>query len=675
MKSTIISSVRLSGSGHELRKNNFKIVSKNKITYLVLLAITCVNSYSQVTSKQEVKGNKEYAKYSYTDAIKTYERIYEKGYKSPDMLLKIGNAYYFNAELEKANKWYAELYATSPEQEPEFYYRFAQTLKTVKENDKAEAMLAKFSEKSGNDNRAKLLSKNSDYLAEIKKNSGRYKIENAGVNSKYSDYGTAFMGTKVVFCSARDTGNFSKRIHTWTGQFFTNLYDSPIAEDGSLGAVGKFGGKINSKFHEDTPAFTKDGKTVYFTRNNYLDDRGFDASKVTLLKIYKATVDKEGQWNNITALPFNSDSYQTAHPALSPDEKTLYFVSDMPGTHGQSDIFRVKLNDDGSFGNTENLGDDINTPGRETFPFISDDNELYFASDGHPGIGGLDIFITRISKDGSLNFKEVLNIGEEANSTKDDFAFIINVKTKKGFLSSNRDGGQGSDDIYKFVETKPIWCEQILHGIVTDEDTKAILPNTKLQLFDNNFNKIKETTSDAAGKYEFTEVECGKKYYVRASLEEYTTKEVSVIIKKETGKTELNIELKAEGCKVKIGDDLANCFKINIIYFDLDKWNIRPDAAIDLAKLLDVLEQNPSMKINIRSHTDSRASDKYNDVLSKNRAKSTKDWLIKNGISADRLTSEGLGEKELVNKCADDVQCTEAEHQLNRRSEFIITAL
>jgi outer membrane protein OmpA-like peptidoglycan-associated protein len=648
---------------------------KNKITYLVLLAITCVNSYSQVTNKKEVKGNKEYAKYAYIDAIKTYERIYKKGYKSPDMLLKMGNAYYFNAELEKANKWYAELYATNPDQEPEFYYRFAQTLKTVKENDKAEAMLAKFSEKSGNDNRAKLLSQNSDYLAEIKNNSGRYKIENADVNSKYSDYGTAFMGNKVVFCSARDTGNFSKRIHTWTGQSFTNLYDSPMAEDGSLGAVGKFGGKINSKFHEDTPAFTKDGKTVYFTRNNYLDGRGFDASKVTLLKIYKATVDKEGQWNNITVLPFNSDSYQTAHPALSPDEKTLYFVSDMPGTHGQSDIFRVKLNDDGSFGNTENLGDDINTPGRETFPFISDDNELYFASDGQPGIGGLDIFITRIPIDGSLNFKEVLNVGEEANSIKDDFAFIINFKTKKGFLSSNRDGGQGSDDIYKFVETKPIWCEQILNGVITDEDTKAVLPNTKLQLFDNNFNKIKETTSDAAGKYEFAEVECGKKYYMRASLEEYTTKEVSVIIKKETGKTELNIELKSESCKVKIGDDLANCFKINIIYFDFDKWNIRPDAAIDLAKLLDVLEQNPSMKINIRSHTDCRASNKYNDVLSKNRAKSTKDWLIKNGISEDRLTSEGLGEKELVNKCADDVQCSEAEHQLNRRSEFIIIAL
>ena len=649
---------------------------KNKITYLVLLAITFVNGYSQVTTnKGEVKGNKEYAKYAYIDAIKTYERIYEKGYKSPDMLLKIGNAYYFNAELEKANKWYAELYATNPDQEPEFYYRFAQTLKAVKDNDKSDAMMATFVQKKGGDARAKIFAKNNNYLAEIKKNSGRYKIENAGINSKYSDYGTAFMGTKVVFSSARDTGNFSKRIHTWTGQYFTNLYDSPIAEDGSLGAVGKFGKKINTKFHEDTPAFTKDGKTVYFTRNNYLDGRGYDAGKVTLLKIYKATVDKDGQWNTITPLPFNSDSYQTAHPTLSPDEKTLYFASDMPGTLGQSDLFKVKINDDGSFGNTENLGDAINTEGRETYPFISDDNELYFASDGQPGLGGLDIYITKIPKDGSTNFKEVLNVGEEANSIKDDFAFIINFKTKKGFLSSNRDGGQGSDDIYKFVETKPIWCEQILFGVITDEDTKAVLPNTKLQLFDDNFNKIKETTSDAEGKYEFTEVECGKKYYVRASLEEYTTKEVPVTIGKETGKTELNIELKSEGCKVKIGDDLADCFKINIIYFDLDKWNIRPDAAIDLAKLLDVLEQNPSMKINIRSHTDSRASDKYNDVLSKNRAKSTKDWLIKNGIAASRLTSEGLGEKELVNKCSDGVECSEAEHQLNRRSEFIITAL
>lgn len=647
---------------------------KNKIIYLVLITLTCVNGYSQV-NKREVKGNKEYDKLAYIDAVKTYERIYEKGYKSPDMLLKIGNAYYFNAELEKANKWYDELYATAPDQEAEFYYRFAQTLRATKDYTKADAMMVKFGEKSGNDSRAQLFAKNRNYLAEIKNNSGRYKIENAGINTKYSDYGTAFMGNKVIFSSARDTGNFSKRIHTWTGEYFTNLYSSAISEDGSLGAVEKFGKKINTKYHEDTPAFTKDGGTVYFTRNNYLDGRGFDASKVTLLKIYTAKVDKQGNWNNITALPFNSDSYQVAHPALSADGKTLYFASDMEGTRGQSDLYRVKLNDDGSFGTPENLGDAINTPGRETYPSVNEDNELYFASDGQPGLGGLDIFITRIPKDGSLNFKQVLNVGEEANSPKDDFALIIDSKTKRGFLSSNRDGGQGNDDIYKFLETRPIWCEQVLFGVVTDEKTKEVLPNAKLILFDEKFKQLKETTSDKDGKYEFTEVECNTKYYVRTSLETYITKESPVIIGKTDGKTELNIELEKAQKEAKVDDDLADVFGINLIYFDLDKWNIRPDAAVDLAKILDVLEQYPTMKIDIRSHTDSRASAAYNNKLSDRRAKSTRDWLISKGIAKERLSAKGYGETQLVNKCADGVQCTEEEHQLNRRSQFVITAL
>ena len=643
---------------------------KNKIIYLVLLTITTFNSYSQIG--KTAKAEKEYEKYAYIDAIKTYERIYEKGYKSDDMLLKLGNAYYFNAEFEKAAKYYAELYTSKEDQDAEFYYRYAQSLRAIKDYAKADAMMEKFNAKSGNDSRGKLFAKNRDYLAEIKKNSGRYTIENAGVNSEYSDYGPAYMGTKVVFASARDTGNFSKRKHTWTGQNFTNLYGADLTEDGALGKVDKYGKKLNSRFHESTPAFTKDGKTVYFTRNNFLDKRGYDGQKVTLLKIYKATL-VEDKWTDITELPFNSDNFQTAHPALSPDGKTMYFASDREGSIGKSDIFKVKINEDGSFGEPINLGPTVNTEGRETFPFVTAKNELYFASDGQPGIGGLDIFIAQIKEDGSI--KEALNIGEEANSPKDDFALIINTDNNKGFLSSNRDGGNGSDDIYKFVEKKPIWCKQILFGVITDEDTKLPLANVKVTLSDEKFNKIKEVITDATGKYEFTEVECGTKYYVKAELEDYTTKEPAVILKDENGETELNIELKTTKCVVKIGDDLANCFKINLIYFDLDKWNIRPDAAVDLAKLLDVLEKNPTMKINIRSHTDSRASFAYNDKLSKNRAKSTKEWLIKKGIDASRLASEGLGETQLVNKCADNVQCTEEEHQLNRRSEFIITDL
>ena len=347
----------------------------------------------------------------------------------------------------------------------------------------------------------------------------------------------------------------------------------------------------------------------------------------------------------------------------------------MTGSLGLSDIFKVKINDDGTFGVPENLGNTINTEGRETFPFVSLKDELYFSSDGHPGLGGLDIFIAKIPTEGP--FKDALNVGEPANTSKDDFAMIINTDTKRGFMSSNREGGNGSDDIYKFLETREIEfnCEQFLIGIVTDAQTGVVLPNTKLTLFDDKFNKLKETTSDSEGRYDFGSVECEKKYYVRAELPLYTTKEVPVIIASESGKTELPIELEKAVKAIPLDGDLADVFGINLIYFDLDKWNIRPDAAVDLAKILDVLEQYPNMKIDIRSHTDSRASFKYNERLSERRAKSTLEWLVKNGIAKERLTSKGYGETQLVNKCADNDKCTEAEHQLNRRSQFIITAL
>ncbi|MFN8326237.1 MAG: OmpA family protein [Flavobacteriaceae bacterium] len=645
---------------------------KNKFLYIAIFTLSSLTFFAQ--GGKESKGNKEYQKYAYIDAIKTYERLYEKGYKSPEMLLKIGNSYYFNADLEKAGKYYGELFATNPDQEAEFYYRYSQTLRAAKEYAKADEMMLRFNAKSGNDARAELFNKHRDYLAEIKKNSGRFKLENAGINSEYSDYGPSFVDKKVVFCSARDTGNFSKRIHTWTGQYFTNLYSADMGEDGSLGAVQKFGNKLNSKFHEATPVFTKDGKTVYFTRNNYLDKRGYDANKVTLLKIYKANVDAEGKWINVTPLPFNSDSYQTAHPALSPDEKTLYFASDMPGSFGKSDIFKVKINDDGTFGTPENLGKTINTEGRETYPFVTAKNELYFSSDAHPGLGGLDIFATKIADDGSLK-GQVVNIGEEANSQKDDFAFIINSDTKRGFLSSNRDGGNGSDDIYKFLELKDLFREQAIFGVATDAVSKEVIPDATVTLMDEKFNKIAETKTDKNGYYEFPKLDTETKYYVRVEKPEYNTKESPVITGKDTGRTELNFELEKTVAPVKPGDDLADVFKINLIYFDLDKWNIRPDAAIDLAKVLDVLQQHPTMKIDIRSHTDSRQTHAYNQKLSDRRAKSTMQWLISKGISADRLTAKGYGETQLVNKCADGVPCSEAEHQLNRRSQFIITSL
>ena len=645
------------------------------IIYMMLLSVLTLNGYAQKAAVE--KADKKYDRYAYIDAIKTYERVAAKGYKSVDMFQKLGNAYYFNAELEKAAKWYGELFAMTEDVEAEYFYRYSQSLKSVGQYAKADEMLAKFNQKSGNDSRGKLFNQNRDYLAEIKANSGRYNIEDSGVNSEYSDYGSAVFGNKLVFTSSRDTGNFSKKKDKWTNQYFSNMYGADLSADFILGPPQKFAKKVNTKFHEATPVFTKDGTTIYFTRNNYTDGkRGKDGERVTLLKIYKATL-VNNEWDNAVEVPFNSDSYSVAHPALSPDDKTLYFASDMPGTIGQSDIFKVKINDDGTYGTPENLGASINTEGKETFPFISDKNELFFASDGQPGLGGMDIYVAKINKDGT--FKITKNIGEPANSPKDDFAYWINTKTQQGFLTSNRDGGKGYDDIYKFLETRKIDCEQSLSGIVTDKETGEVLANTKVTLLDTNFKPIKEVFSDEKGYYEFSPadevIECDTSYYVRAEKEEYNTNEQKITIAKESGKTDLPIQLEKKACKVVIGDNLGVCFGIKLIYFDFDKSNIRPDAALELEKILDVLQQYPTMKIDIRSHCDSRGSFKYNEALSGRRAKSTLEWLVEKGISADRLTSKGYGEYELVNKCSDNVPCTEPEHQENRRSQFIITAL
>lgn len=642
------------------------------LLYITIISVFSFNCYAQ--KAQIAAADKKYENFAYIDAIKTYERVAEKGYKSEDMFQKLGNSYYFNGELDKAAKWYDELFAMAPDQQPEYCYRYAQSLKAVGQTDKANQMLEKFNQKAGNDKRANLYDKNKNYLDRIKMNSGRYKVEDAGINSKYSDYGSAFFLNKLVFTSARDTGSLMQRKHKWTNQHFTNLYVTDLGEDMTPGKVDKFSKKINSKFHESSAVFSKDGQTMYFTRNNFLDGKkGKDGNQITLIKIYKASFEND-QWTKVTELPFNSDQYSVAHPSLSADEKTLYFVSDMPGTMGQSDIFKVKINQDGSYGTPENLGSDINTEGKETFPFITDENELYFASDGHPGLGGLDIFVSKVNAQGN-NIGEIQNLGDGANSPKDDFAYLIDTKSRKGFLTSNRGGGQGYDDIYKFLETRRLKCEQELYGKVTDLATNQILPDAKISLFDSEFNLVNTAVTDASGNYTFA-VECGKTYNVRAAKTDYTTKELKIDIPMvNDGKTNLPFALEKETCKVAIGDDLGKCFGIKMIYFDLDKYNIRREAALDLEKILDVLNQNPTMKLDIRSHTDSRASFEYNQVLSENRAKATLKWLVKNGVNPNRLTGKGYGETQLVNQCADDVKCSEEEHQLNRRSEFIISDL
>ena len=639
-------------------------------SYSTVFLLLTLSGYSQ--KAKVASADKKYENYSYVDAISTYEHVASKGYKDEKMFQKLGNAYYFTADLVKAEKWYTELFAMNKDQEPEYYYRYSQTLKAVGNYVKADTMLEEFNKRSGNDQRGKLYVEQKNYLEDIKANSGRFEVADAGINSEYSDYGSSFLNNNLVFASARDTGGVAKKVFKWNNESFTNLYFTTIKPDGEMGKVERFDKSINSKFHESTPVFTQDGKTMYFTRNNYLEGKKQKSSKkIVLLKLYKATLEA-GKWENVIELPFNSNEYSVAHPALSLDEKTLYFASDMPGTLGQSDLFSVSIHPDGSYGTPKNLGKTINTEGRETFPFISTDNELYFASDGRPGLGGLDIFVSKI---GDLNLLgEVQNVGAPINGSQDDFAFLINSKNRNGFFTSNREVGNGYDDIYRFTELRKLTCEQMLSGIITDQETGIQLSDAKVSLFDDEFKFIKESSSDEKGRYNFEAV-CGKTYYVRAEKLAYETKEAKVSIRNRTGKTELSLELEKRIKEVGVGTDLAKTLNIPIIYFDLDKSVIRKDAAFELEKILSVMQSNPKMKIDIRSHTDSRQTNKYNEKLSDRRAKATVEWLIKNGITSDRLTGKGYGESQLVNKCADGVKCTEEEHQVNRRSEFIIVTM
>ena len=635
--------------------------------YTIFLSVMAFQAHAQKT--RVAIADKKYDHNAFVDAISIYEQVAKKGYKDEKMFQKLGNAYYFNAELEAASKWYTELYTMNQSQEPEFYYRYSQSLKSITDYTKADKMLEQFNKKSGNDQRSKLFNSQKNYLEEIKANSGRYNIIDAGINSGFSDYGGAFYTNNIVFATARDNGGDSEKKLKFTNQLVTSLYASELKTDGSLGIPRKFSKEIGSKFNVATPVFTKDGLTMYFTGNNYINGKvDKQNNKEILLKLYKASF-LNGEWGSIVELPFNSNKYSVAHPALSPDDKTLYFASNMPGSLGQSDLFKVDINEFGGYSIPVNLGTPINTEGRESFPFISDNNEMYFSSDGRPGLGGLDIYVAKINIDST--FEGIKNVGSPVNGVQDDFSFIIDAKSKNGFFSSNRPSGIGSDDIYKFAEIKKITCEKQITGIVTDLLSKEPITDAKVILFDENFKFIAETSSNDIGEYEF-DVLCGKVYYVRSEKEDYETKEGKVFVDKSSESTDFSLVMDKRIKPVAVGVDLVQILDIPVIYFALNKAVIDIAVVFELEKVLVILNQFPNMKIDVLSYTDSRQTAEFNLALSERRAKATVEWFVKNGISKDRLTGKGYGETKLVNNCSDGVICTEEEHTKNRRSEFII---
>ena len=373
-----------------------------------------------------------------------------------------------------------------------------------------------------------------------------------------------------------------------------------------------------------------------------------------------------------------NSTYFKFTPVYTKDGNTLYFASDMPEGKEQSDLYKIAIKGT-EYGEPENLGDVINTGGRETFPFIGKDNKLYFSSDGYFGLGGLDVFVSDNDRANASNYREVFNLGRPINSPEDDFTFIINETSGSGYFASNREGGAGDDDIYSFKRTEKIIlsCSQKVEGIVMDEQTNTLIANAKVLLLDGDNNIIGQTFTQNDGSFAFG-LKCNNPYLLRGSKEEYSTAEKSFGTTNELSKVvKKTLFLKKERTLGKpvlatIGSDLVAILGLNPIHFDLDKDVIRGDSEIELCKVVAVMKLYPNMKIDVRSHTDSRADDTYNMNLSNRRAQSTIQFLITNGINKSRLTGKGYGETRHVNRCSNGAPCAEYEHQLNRRSEFII---
>ncbi len=624
----------------------------------------------------DLSADKNFYNLAYVKAAKQYENILKKGNTSQELLQRIGDSYFYNTDMENAANWYAVLFSQYTDQmSPEYLFRYMHSLKGIGDYRTAKKIMSYLTKKGeASDFTVAHAKNNAEGLDRLLQKTSQFTISPVSFNSPFSDFGTALYKDKIIFSSSRDSMNMLTRVYEWNNQPYLDFYevDTSAMHSTNVEAL-PFSKAINSKYHEASATFNQEATIMYFTRNNFTDKRlRRDKEGFNHLKIYRSTLE-QGGWSNPVEVPFNSDAYSVGQPSLSPNGKTLYFVSDMPGSIGETDIFMVEVHEDQTYSPPKNLGPKINTSGREMFPFVTDD-KLYFSSDGHLGLGGLDIFESSFSEGG---FSEPENLGKPLNNSMDDFAYMVDEETQKGYFSSNRAGGIGDDDIYRFKRTKR-WCGQRLSGKVLNKFTDELLGNVYIALIDDANQLLAETFSSTTGEYEFSmDLACRKTYRLKASREGYQLNESILTIETEQNVTkDILLELDAHTNDLIVKEDGMLKIKIPKINFDLDKAEIREDAAKELDKIVALMTEYPNMVIKIESHTDARGSFNYNLTLSKKRALSTRDYLISMGIDISRIASTlGYGEMHLLNDCDDTKECSEAAHDVNRRSEFIIVSM
>lgn len=615
----------------------------------VTLSFVIASITLSAQNKNTEKADKLFARFEYVDAATEYLKLTQGKEADTYMFKQLADSYFQVFNTTEAVKWYAK--ATETEQDSETYHRYAQMLKADGKYAESNKQMQKFSSLSPNDQRAIEFMKDPNYLPKLKSQTKLFDEKALDLNSDKSDFGAILSNDNTLyFASARNT---SRKNYGWNDEPFLDLYKSTYNTDGTFSEPVPVT-EINTKFHDGPATISADGNTMYFASESFKEG-DFEKDKAKKLKygqvyLYKATKEA-GKWSNIKVLPFTSKTYSTSNPSLSKDGKTLYFSSNMPGSLGGNDIWKVAISDDGNFGTPENLGKSVNTEGNESFPFIADDNKLYFSSDGRKGFGALDVFFIDLNRS-----TEVTNVGAPINTEKDDFAFSFNTSKNIGFFSSNR---AGVDNIYMAT---PVCGVEVI-TLVKDARTGKMLADAKVSVLDEKKNTIEFKITALNGEA-FYNVDCNKPYFIQVTRDGYDGKTIEV--EKTNGGT-VNVVVDLQPIDVIVKETEVT---LNEIFFEFDKSNITKEGAFELDKLVQVLKNNPTMEIMVKGHTDSRGSDQYNLNLSDRRAKATVQYVISKGVEKARITGKGYGESEPKVDCKEN--CTEEDYAKNRRSEFLI---
>jgi peptidoglycan-associated lipoprotein len=625
-------------------------ISRSLLFFCLLLVIVLaspVRSLAQMSS-----GDKAFEVQNYFLAIDSYKKAIKSKEKKALATYKVAECYRLMNDNKLAESWYARAIKAGYE-EPELYLNYAGVLRGMEKYDDAIEQYNTYLGLNPTDSRAKWLLESCKLAKTWMNTPSRYEVNNMKVfNSRQSDYALAlYKNNGVILSSTREEAT-GKKLYGRIGEDFSDLFESTVDRRGKWGKLQVLQGDVNTAFNEGTATVNKTGTIMYFTRCS---------SKTGECKIYMSR--KAGNnWGKAEVIELFGDTVNVGQPSLSKDQKKLYFVADnAPGGQGGKDIWFMNKSRGDNWDEPINLGPQINTEFDEMFPYIhEDDNTLYFASDGHPGMGGLDVFY---SEGSGTEWSQPVNMKFPINSGADDFAFIANARKDKGFLSTNRPGGRGSDDIWQWVLT-PLQFN--LSGQVYDDSTRRALSGAEVKLIFVEDKSYIEAITDNRGMYTFKLRE-GVDYKIEVTRKEYFGDDTSLTTKGfEVSKDfVINIPLKA----VPIEE-----VTLNDILYDFNSDKLTPKSKENLKVLIDMMKKSENLIIAINSHTDSRGSDEYNLDLSQRRAQSVVNYLIENGIDSARLQAKGFGETQLLNRCKNGVNCSEEEHQINRRTTFKVVS-